>query len=51
MQADALTKQQEQYWLLLAELEQQALLADAGKGDLARVLEINNDLNKIARGD
>lgn len=50
MDTNTLTEQELQYWLLLAELDRQVVLAEAGEGDYAKVLEINDKLNKIATG-
>lgn len=48
MDTSGLTEQQQRYWLLIAELAEQERLADRGEGDLARVHEINDELNRIA---
>ena len=50
MEATTLTAQEQQYWLLIAELAEQERLAEAGEGDYAKVLQINDKLNKIATG-
>ena len=49
MDTSGLTEQQQRYWLLIAELAEQERLADRGEGDLARVHEINDELNRTAK--
>ena len=50
MDTSILTEQEQQYWQLIAELAEQERLAEAGEGDYANVLQINDKLNKIATG-